>query len=107
MLFNPRHDPYNATIDDLIKFLETKNKHKKYTYGDPQECLLCKFLVSRGIADLVTDSNWGAMSEYLKTRVRRLPEHFDHISRGDDIHGRHTYGAALKRARRVKEAHAH
>src|SRR6516162_9792964 len=94
--------PFNASLQDLISWLETKDPAETYEYKRGDCCLLSQFLIHHGITDVsVGVIMWGANHFY-----NEIPEHFNEIALGHWLlssyseEEEHTFGAALARARR-------
>lgn len=125
MLFDPKWDsPYNATLDQLIDWLRTKPADACYSYSEPEKCALCVFLRDHGVENpYVTGTEWGwfekrgdaadqnwlrmAISGFLGQslwaydyHLQALPLSFNNIAKGWPW----TYGGALERAIRVRDA---
>jgi hypothetical protein len=106
MLYNPNWNPLeSSTLQDLVNWLETMPADGTYSYFDSENCLLCNYLKSRGIPNpIVNKLCWYEFSGSL--RPYELPEHFNRVSEGSlfsNPNKRHTYGAALKRAKAISK----
>ena len=110
MLYNPswtkEKSPFDATLQDLISWLETKDPTKTYDYNkglsDHSECLLGQFLNDHGIErPYVGALTWNDCSGAADSDNYYIPEHFDDIARGSSAYRRDdwTFGDALARAR--------
>jgi hypothetical protein len=101
MLYNPSWDPLQSTLQDLISFLESQPSKESYIFSDSEHCLLCKFLNSKGVSQPIVNRMYWHLHTGAPPAL--LPPHFNYIAEGsvwsfsDD---RHTYGAALERARK-------
>jgi hypothetical protein len=106
MLYDPKweikNDPFS--LDGLIGWLEKQDPHQEYCYSNTGECLLARYFTQCGFNKVIMAAkffyHWppsGALYE-----VTRLPPHFNEIARGKV----RTFGAALARARHLKECMA-
>lgn len=99
MFFDPtckpetKADPFS--LDSLIAWLEKQPANKTYDFGDIRGCLACRYIQSTGISDRPWESYpgrrpyrdvFGGMEGYTAIAYT----------------GRHTFGAALQRARALR-----
>ncbi len=111
MLYDPKWDNPNRvlesiTLNDLIAWLELQPATKKYYYSHNNKCMLCAFLLDHGAKyAYVTGSRWDNDPQPGSEGVP-LPLHFDDIAAARDTFdkNRWTYGAALTRAKNIREA---
>ena len=108
MLYDPKWNyvanPLEADLNDLISWLEAQPSDETYDYTNSENCLLCRFLKSRGLSDPVVNStHWYAYSDGPGVQ---LPPDFDQIARGYMFGWRYelTYGDALRRAKKYSNA---
>jgi hypothetical protein len=101
MLYNPRWNPLESSLQDLVSWLETKNPEETYVYYDSENCCLCNFLKSKGVAHpIINRDHWYS---HTGTQPVNLPPHFNFIAEGSvftSLDKRWTYGQALARAKK-------
>jgi hypothetical protein len=87
--------PFNASLQDLVSWLETKDPAETYEYKRGDCCLLSQFLIHHGMTDVsVGVIMWGGNHYY-----HEIPKYFNGIAVGTLFSDEHTFGAALARAR--------
>lgn len=99
MLYDPKWevkaDPFK--LETLIAWLETQNPRTEYDYTNPQDCVLCRYFTAQGFKGVNVAQNllWheGAAGH------TKFPEAMWNVAYCDRDPG--TYGAVLKRARKI------
>jgi len=95
MLYNTKWDrTREANLNDLISWLEGHDPTETYSYSDSLHCLAAQY-------------NGSLNREYrvleILTRFPRMPlGRFDHMLEEVAVVRPHNFGAALKRAKRIK-----
>src|SRR5215831_9558336 len=105
MLWDPKHDVKldPMSLDTLIAWLEKQPKDEAYCYNSNGACLLAQYFEAMafecpwvGIGSV----HFGVRDEFWECRGNiALPDGFNSIS----FQKPHTFGAALKRARKLQE----
>lgn len=86
MLHNPKHD--HPTLTGFIAWLEQQNPDDTYNYTDPNSCAIARYCES--IGKTYWDARMHDDDMVFEWNVRIAAP------------GKHTFGAALKRARELR-----
>jgi hypothetical protein len=107
MLYDPKWETQTETKPDLfsvaglIAWLETKDPATTYCYEEAGACLLTQYFRENGFPEFHCGTDYG----YWYSKEHKdgtLPQHFNDIALGRmDGPYKHTFGAALARARKV------
>jgi hypothetical protein len=108
MLYDKRWDAKVGapTLADFIAWLETKNPAESYSFYECEgRCLMGQYMANRGIpwtgAPFHYNGDWEGSSYAQTGRAIFGPGQFTAIS-----YRPHTFGAALKRARKLRDGAA-
>lgn len=91
--------PEIFSLDGLIAWLEKQPADEIYCYTSPDGCLLAKYFSACGLVNPLVSRN-RVCTEYKFSTDRSFPEDMWRLAKD----GKHTFGAALSRARKIAEA---
>ena len=90
-----KHDVFS--LESLIAWLETKDPEEWYNPHNPFECMFTQYFTSKQVEFT------GYPTSYTYGGVDLVHNKWSRIA-FDGLDGKHTFGAALERARKLKEA---
>lgn len=108
MLYDPKWNepkPDIFALDTLIGWLEKKDPVGRYRYSSPSNCLLAQYFTDMFGLSVDVSRHYvirdGIISRYSQF-FDELPSGWDKIARGSDVWPVLTFGAALRRAKRLR-----
>jgi len=90
------------SLDSLIAWLESKEPKERYDYMCSINCVLAQYFIAAGYEDIKISAGTYAHG-FAPTDWIELPRGFDDIASGWGPRRDWTFGAALKRARKIKD----
>lgn len=103
MLFNKSTGkPDILSLDSLIAWLEQQPADETYPYSESRGCVLAQYFTAMGL-EKVTVMPYRYMAGRFDYTRKTLPEGWEGIASGFPS-GSWTFGAALKRARKLQKA---
>lgn len=104
MLYDPKWEqpkPDIFALDTLIGWLEQQTPTKLYRYSSPRNCLLAQYFTAMFGMDMTATHHY-VYPEDDSPVLFDLPRGWDDIAKGARFRPIHTFGGALKRAKRLR-----